>query len=405
MSGRKVLFISVLIFSVLFGVLYSIIGKELLEFWNVPTNHPSFIDLRGVLTGFDAVRLGFDPIYENPLDPYQRPVAYPRIWFLLGFSGASERHTVIIAIFLLAAYALSLFVGLKDYDKTTALWLALAVFSPASMLCYQFGNVELVIFILLSFMLLFQDHFIGSMVLLELAAFLKLFPIVGLGCFISDDRKKSLRYIIIGILVFAVYLVSTWTDTSWALSHAPKEALRSYGIGVISIRIYELTDMRELSNAIAIPFFILVYVLIILALYFSNRFNKNICDDTNNFIMPFRLGSLLYLATFFQGSSYNYRLIFLFFLIPQLVYWAKYNTKLQNYAKWTLALVIISDWGMILTKLLSENIGFALDEIANWILFVHLLFLFLVSAPEWIRSEIRNFFNRYKFSRYSEKLV
>jgi len=397
MSGRKVLFVFVLIFSVLFGVLYSFFGNELLGFWNVPTNHPSFIDLRGLLSGLDASRLGFDPLYKNPLDPYERPVAYPRIWFLLGNLGASERYTNIIAIILLAAYTVSLFVGLKDYDKTTAIWLALAVFSPASMLGYQFGNVELVIFILLSFMLLFQDHLIGSMVLLELAAFLKLFPIVGLGCFLSDDRKKSLRYIIAGILVFAVYLVSTWTDTSWALSHAPKEALRNYGIGVVSIRIYELTGSRQLSNAAAIPFFILVYVLIILVLYYSNRFEKNISDDTDKFITPFRLGALLYLATFLQGSSYNYRLIFLFFLIPQLVYWIKNNTKLHHHAKWTLAFVIVSDWGMIFTRLLPDNIGFSLDEIANWILFVQLLFLFLVSAPEWIRSEIRLFFKRYKF--------
>ena len=397
MSGRKVLLVIVLVFSLLIGLLYSFFGGRLLPIWNVPTHFPPLIDLRGVLTGFDAARLGFDPIYNNPLDPYKRPVAYPRIWFLFGFLGVSERHTEIIAILLLTVYAFSLFVGLKDYDKTTAVWLAFAVFSPASMLCYQFGNVELVIFILLSFMLL-QDNIVGAFTLLELAAFLKLFPIAGLGCFLSADRRKSIQYIFIGILIFAIYVIVTWTDTSWTLSHAPKEALRNYGIGVISIRIYELTGMRQLSDAVAIPFFILVYVLIILTLYFSNRYMKNISNDTNKFIKPFRLGALIYLATFIQGSSYNYRLIFLFFLIPQLVYWIKYNKNLHHYAKWTLVFVLLSDWGMIFSKLLPVNIGFSLDEIANWILFVLLLFLFVVSAPEWIRSEIRLFFNRYEFS-------
>jgi hypothetical protein len=45
------------------------------------------------------------------------------------------------------------------------------------------------------------------------------------------------------------------------------------------------------------------------------------------------------------------------------------------------------------------NMAFALDETANWLLFLALSTLFLVSCPDWIRKEITAFFNRYRLKK------
>lgn len=398
LTGRKFLLILLAGFILVFATLVHFLGeKTVWEALDIPTHHPSFIDLRGVLTGLDAARLGFDPIFENPLDPYDRPVVYPRIWLAAGWLGLTEKHTEQVALLLLAVYAISLFVGLKSYDRTTAVWMALVICSPAALMCYRFANLDLVIFILLAWMLTLDRYSIfWSIGLLELAAFLKLFPIVGLGYLLKEEQKRFFQLFMIGLGVFALYLILTWNDTLWILGHAPKGALENYGIGVVAFRVYEVTNSRLLNGITTIPFYIISYAILFAALYFSNRYKGKLSIDDNQFIDAFRIGALIYLATFIQGNSFNYRFIFLVFAIPQLALWTMQRKDLQSVAVGTLVFLILSCWGMVLTKILPINLGFALDEIANWGLFFSLFYMFLISSPAWIRAEISSFFIRHQ---------
>lgn len=398
MSGRKLLLILLIGFPGTFQIAALLFGAESVwQAFNIPTHHPSFIDLRGLLSGLDAVRLDFDPLYENPLDPYNRPVVYPRLWLTLGWLGLSEAHTEIAAYVLLGFFGLSALAGLKGYDKTTALLLALVLFSPAAMMAYKFANVELVIFILLAAALAVEPRsFAGALALIELAAFLKIFPIAALGYLLKYEKADFFRKLALGLGIFVAYLLLTWKDTLWILSRAPKGALESYGAGVIAFRVYELTNSREWTALANLPMYLLLYGLMITALYLSSRYTDRLPSTGSRFLDAFRMGSLIYIGSFIQGNSFNYRLIFLFFVIPQLIEWAKSHPSLRSTAAWTLGLLLASCWGMILVPLLPVHLAFGLDELANWLLFAALLYLLFVSSPGWLRDEIDSAVQRYR---------
>ena len=400
LTGRKLFFLLVAGFFLVFSLLVSFFGeKNVWETLDIPTYHPSFIDLRGVLTGLDAARLGFDPLYNNPLDPYKRPVAYPRLWLMAGWLGLSEKHTEIIAVLLLAGYAVSLLACITGYDRATAVWMTLAVCSPAALMCYRFANVELIICILLLWALALErfSAFL-SISLFELAAFLKLFPIVGLVYLIKEKREKFLKVLIAGLGIFVVYLILNWHDVPWILGHAPKGALENYGVSVFAFRVYEILDSRAFDGLIIGSSYIVLYVLCFIALYLSNRYKGDVSSENQHFMDAFRVGALIYLATFIQGNSFNYRLIFIILTIPQLALWVKSQAELRTVVLSTLLLAIFSCWGMVLTQILPVNQGFVIDELANWGLFFCFLYMFFVSLPRWLRAEIRAFFLRHQLS-------
>lgn len=398
MSGRKLLILFSIGFLVIFYTATLLFGeKAVWQALDIPIHHPSFIDLRGILSGLDAARLGFDPLYENPLDPYSRPVAYPRLWLALGWTGLSGIHTEIAAYILLGLFGLSVLVGLKDYDKTTALLLTLVIFSPAALMCYKFANVEMVVFMLLAAALAIEPRsFAGTLALIELAAFLKLFPIAALGVLLKYEKREFLRRVAIGVGIFIFYILLTWKDTLWILGHAPKGALESYGAGVIAFRVYELTDSRQWTALANLPLYLLLYGLMIAALYLSSRYTDRLPETNSRFLDAFRMGSLIYIGTFIQGNSFNYRFIFFFFIVPQLVQWAKSQPGLRSASLWTLAFLLGSCWGMILIPILPIHLAFGLDELANWLLFAALLYLIFISSPNWLRDEIDAAVRRYR---------
>ncbi|MCS6993165.1 MAG: hypothetical protein NZP74_04975 [Anaerolineales bacterium] len=401
MNGRKLLIALSAGVLVMFYTAALLFGENAVwQALNIPTHHPSFIDLRGLLSGFDAARLGFDPLYENPRDPYHRPVVYPRLWLALGWFGLSETHTEIAAYLLIGSFGISV-LSIKGYDKTTALLLSLVLFSPAALMCYKFANVEMVIFILLAAALALEPRsFWGALTLIELAAFLKIFPILALGYLLKYERKEFLRKLALGTGIFLLYIVLTWQDTLWILGHAPKGALESYGAGVIAFRVYELTNSRDWTAVTNLPLYLLLYGLMIAALFLSSRHANRLPETTSRFLDAFRIGSLIYIGSFIQGNSFNYRLIFLLCVIPQLVDWAKTQPSLRSAARWTLGLLLASCWGMVLVPILPVHLAFGLDELANWLLFAALLYLLFVSSPDWIRDEIDAAVRRYRNTRY-----
>ncbi len=399
MSGRKFLVALSIGVVLVFSLALKFFGEKAV--WgalDIPTQHPAFIDLRGVLTGLDAARLGFDPIHENPLDPYKRPVVYPRLWLALGWFGLSEKHTEILAFGLLAVYAISILLALKNYDRFTSVMMAFVIFSPAAWMCYKFANLDLVIFILIALMLTVEKSSLFlALGLLELAAVLKFFPIAALGFLLKEERKRFLRLAAIVMGIFAVYLMLTWKDASWILGHAPKGALENYGVEVIGFRINEITGSRSATNLVTVPLFMAAYLVMMAALYFSSRYKIAATDQ--RFLDAFRIGALIYLATFVQGNSFNYRFIFTVFAVPQMVLWARAQSGIRLPAISTLVFLVLSCWGMSLITLMPVNIAFAVDEIFNWLLFAGLFFLFFVSAPGWIKNEIVAFFRRYRLKK------
>ena len=180
---------------------FLILGNEKTwRIWNIPTKQPVFYDLRLITAGAESYSQGYDPAFNNPFDPEQRLFNYPRIWYFILASGIDQRSTVILGILLAFGFFASLATFRGEIDRTTAIIQTVAVFSPAVLLGLERGNVDIAIFVLLAIGLFSMDYSKQlSLLVLFLAIALKIFPVFGIS-YLLDDDKRSIKYIIIGIL-------------------------------------------------------------------------------------------------------------------------------------------------------------------------------------------------------------
>ena len=75
-----------------------------------PPGPSLFFDARNLTAAWECQRLGHDPLFDNPCDPWRRPLMYLRPWLLLGVLGLDQSHTVALSVVLVAAMFVSFFV-------------------------------------------------------------------------------------------------------------------------------------------------------------------------------------------------------------------------------------------------------------------------------------------------------
>jgi hypothetical protein len=113
-------------------------------------------------------------------------------------------------------------------------------------------------------------------------------------------------------------------------------------------------------------------------------------------IDAFRMGASIYIGTYLLGSSFDYRLMFLLFTIPQLTQWlSNSDSRLRRVARITFACAMYSLWSMFLSRLLNAVtpawVQLLLDAVAKAVLVGGLTYLFVLSAPQWVQSYRRAF--------------
>ena len=120
----------------------------------IPPGPSVFFDARNLTAAWECQRLGYDPLYESPCDPWGRPLMYLRPWLLFGVLGLDQSHTFSLAIVLITALFLTfgLLVGRVPFG--TGVVLALAACSPAVMLAVERGNMDIALFSVIAVSLL-----------------------------------------------------------------------------------------------------------------------------------------------------------------------------------------------------------------------------------------------------------
>jgi uncharacterized membrane protein len=105
------------------------------------------------------------------------------------------------------------------------------------------------------------------------------------------------------------------------------------------------------------------------------------------------VGSGIYTGTFLIGNNYDYKLIFLVFLLPQLFDWLRDRGELTFPAYLLLASLMLSTWTESIFAWIhhreawnSSPSGVLLQELANWLLFVMLLKFNFLLLRSWVRS-------------------
>jgi len=139
----------------------------------------------------------------------------------------------------------------------------------------------------------------------------------------------------------------------------------------------------------------MVLFLVIFVLWLNRNAFQAPISEKDNHIDAFRLGSMIYLGTFMLGNNWDYRLLFLIFVIPQLVSWAINSSYYVAWvAKLTILAILISLWSLLISRFinlvpLGHDIAFLLEHFSKWTVFAGLLYLLVSSLPDWIGYYVR----------------
>ena len=361
--------------------------------WNTPTMHPIFADIRTITGVNETISLGLDPLVSNPGDPWNRSMNYPRIWqYIAEAFHFNQEATIYFGIINISLYALGfmMFVSRIKLSNISAIFLLLGFYSPASLLAIERGNIDMVMFFLVSLAIFFITRPIIFSGIILLATVLKIFPVFSLAGLLRESKNLFFRLILSLIAIFIGYVFLTIDDIVLINSATPQSGSLSYGLNVIPIML-EHRGLSNLKTLIQMGSYIYVVTLIVTILYYIRKIEFVRIINTLNieYIDAFRVGSAIYLMTFLISTNWDYRLIFLIFTMPQLILWSKSKVVIvKNSALLAIASILIAMWYLDI-RLLHGPVIYVIEEISNWVLFSSFLFLFIITMPTWIFESLK----------------
>jgi hypothetical protein len=358
----------------------------------VPSGPSIFFDARNVAAAVECSQLGYDPLVDNPCDPWGRAMFYPRVWLLLRVTGLAQRHTVLFGAVVVTVFVLSLLLLLPRLSLVEGVVVAAAACSPAVMFAVERANMDLVIFSGLALAAVVWRRRTtaaeyAAVVIVLLMAVAKLYPAVALLAFVPAGRRSTRVAAGGALLLFAAYVVATRDDVATISSTATQGQYYSYGARILLGRVYhgvvgdEWGGGRTLAQALVL----LAVVGLALGLWLWLRHRPRRAPageplpETSDLI-AFRMGGLVYIGTFVIGNSFDYRLVFLLLTLPLLLRWPAPPRAVGNRVNLplvTVAVVMVALW----IGTLSEHLRLA-DELVSWALAGMLLVLLVRSAPQ-----------------------
>ena len=397
MNGKRILFFIFLGILTLVSFVSVRFGyQNIWKMWNIPVMSPHFADLRVITGGAESYALGDDPLYHNPRDPWGRQMNYPRIWHGLFALGINQDHTTILGIGFIGLFFIGVFSFSREIPPMTAVILSVVTFSPAVLLGIERGNSDLIIFFLLAMAVTAgrRSGIIGIFFILS-AAILKLFPAFGLSYILRETRRKILMLGALSAFLMGGYLICTLDDLKQIRAVTPQGVVPSYGFNVLGMGLHKwlmACHFPIATNEIVLLQYIPYALIAILFLGFLFLIFKKYDlhkHEASPDVDAFRIGASIYIGSFMMGSNWDYRLMFLIFTVPQLVWWIRDRGTRKSYVPAvTLTGIIFSCWAMRL-GLQSYFVGFCLKNGSDWIIFAGLLYLFLTSLPEWFGEDVR----------------
>lgn len=394
MTGKKLLFLFIIIGIGIFVLLLGLLGyRATWQLWNVPAYSSPFLDLQLITAGAESHAAGYDPTFLNPFDPFQRPVNYPRIWNLFFLLPVDLSNTVQIGLALIAAFAVCLFIFVPSIDNLTAILMGSIIFSSDVLLGIERGNVDIVFFVLLAISLYLSDRNKAySFGILVLSILFKIYPAFSAGYFLEQNNEKSFRWIMGSFGVLLIYLLITFQDMvhifQLTVTGRPGGGTYlSFGANVLSLFLASNFHLQvRLVNTI---FSLLALIILFSTVFAALRSDWSLSVDDAGYIKAFRAGAGIYIGAFLLGSNYDYRFMFLIFIIPQLAIWIRKKNS-SGLAGAALVGVFLSCWNLLLQKIVLvvfsvDKLSYLyFDEFINWGLFVILIYLFAASSPDWI---------------------
>lgn len=378
MDGKRLLLWMIAIGCSLLGIVEFLNGERTIwGLWSLPPMDQSFADLRNLTGAGESIAQGYDPLYQNPGDPWRRPLNHPRlVQYLIQAFHLNLGSTVYLGILLGLLFFLGAWIAFPVLDRLSAYGIGLLLFSPIAALGIERGNHDLLIFFLVAIALRLGQWAWISWPLMFLAASIKLFPVFGV--FYAARYKASNRMIGGFLLLFIGYLALNYQDLPQIFNSTQKGSyLWAYGVKTFD---EAATGYAYIPAGAVILATVLFYLNSLSQWQPSDASGSRLSLGT--YLDGFRLGAGIYLGTFLLGNSWSYRLIFLIFTVPQLVTWAKtdpYRRLLAIATSFSTIVVCCPSW-------IGSGI---IDELFDWLLFIGLLYLWLGVLPlpwqNWLR--------------------
>jgi len=377
--------------------------EETWQLWNVPTIMPPFLDFRLIPGSAESFRRGFEPTIKNPDDPTHRIFNYPAFWRIFFYTNITQDDTIWISISMIVLFFIGVFLFPDKLRMIDAIAMLLVVFSPASMLLYERGNVDLIVFLICVLIILAGDYSPNlTAILLMFGSVVKLFPFFGVSVLLRESRSKFLWLFGVCSAFLLTYLSITIDSVkaSWnltmrgdGLSYGTNILITRYGVSISKILAQWLPEpiIQVLLNygplAIAL-------VLILIVFIFAMRKQTSLEISSERNLAAFRMGASVYVGTFLLGNNWDYRLAFLVLVVPQLMFWLwSGDKKYRMIAGMGVGTVLISCWYLVIShlNLLDNSVKFWLifDETVNWLLFAILAHLIFASAPDWVKTQFQ----------------
>jgi hypothetical protein len=376
-DGRLVMLTALSVYVLAVALAWQIWQVNLWPWLGVPPGPSVFFDARNVLAAVECHRLGYDPLIENPCDPWQRPMFYPRVWLALQWFGLDQSHTNAFGavIALLCVASLCLLLGKISVGEGSVF--ALAVCSPAVMFAFQRGNMDVLLFaVLAGSVVLWHRGTPASRVLsptvVLLAAFGKLYPVFGLAAYFVLGSRRAAMAAAACCIVFLLYAAITFQDVLTVARTATQGQYYSYGARILLGLVYHAVVGQnwEGGSMLAQGLTLIPVAASLGGLWFGARRlfapAPGAEPPRTGLLLGFYLGALIYLGTFMVFKNYDYRLVYLLLVLPQLCTWLSYGqpgNQLRRLAGLGLGCVLLELW----IGALSEPLGLA-DELVSWAL-------------------------------------
>jgi hypothetical protein len=397
MRLKQPLLVQIFCLILIFSFLFIRFGYEATwQFWNIPVMSPHFADLRAITHLSTTISLGFDPMEHHPGDPWQRPFNYPPVWKLLPLIGVSPHHTTVLGILLIGLFLIGLYLPFSDLSWAQSAYLMFGVLSPAVLLGIERANVDLLIYFLMALAVWMMRRSIAwAAILIQTAVFLKLYPLFGLISLAQAQKRAFLIIIALSLGASTLYFLTSFREILLTFKNTPKSYNLSYGIGVIPKRL-ERSQFAPYARVALILTSTTAVAIVMVGYFFGRKFDLSNDYQSERYLNAFQVGSAIYIGTFLLGNNFDYRLMFLLLTIPQLFWWWQCPSPfIRAIAKISGIALYLSLWHRVILRgvewLLPANFAgsftralvFFPDELANWVLFCGLVFLFAPSLPRW----------------------
>jgi hypothetical protein len=346
----------ILAFFVMLHAVPGIPTVPILQALGVPALPHPFMDLHGVASWCELFRSGGDPAHQETViifpgeDPHPNfRMNYSPCVFLLSYLGLHHGTVPLWGVILAVVYLVAVWVvALPRSFGTSLFWLA-ATFSPASALVMERANLDTLIFAMIAAALVLRKRppFEGGVILS--ASFFKFFPVAALGALWFGGRRGGRITACMAAGIFCL-LLTVLGGRLWAIAGSLQgQDHTAFGTALPACL---LADASLISpDGAAFLRSILMGIAVVLApslflLGFLSPGDKQTAMVSERNRHALLLGAPVFLLLFLSGNQMDYKVIFLFFMLPGVLELRSAGKSLTSTAAtcWIILLGVYSYW-------------------------------------------------------------